>query len=125
MKLILRGEIYEVETVVTCNAGIFSDDPNKVGSVRIYGRDGRAVLAMVEQARMLYEEYPEDCLRLQPEEKVAIEEKTREIFADITLLLAKGDGFSLLGTSVDSASTHDALTRLHRYATRLVRVDVP
>ena len=125
MKLNLQGEIREVEIVVTCNAGIFSDDPNKFGSVRIFGRDGRAVLAMVEQARMLYDEYPEDCLRLQPEEKVSIEERSREIFADITLLPAKGDGFSLLATSVDSDATRDALTRLHRYATRLVRVDVP
>ena len=105
MKLNLQGEIHEVETVVTCNAGIFSDDPNKVGSVLIHGRDGRAVLAMVEQARMLYDEYPEDCLLLQPGDVVTIEGKKQESYADITLLLAKGDGFSLLGTSVDPATT--------------------
>lgn len=105
MKLNLQGEIHEVETVVTCNAGIFSDDPNKVGSVLIHGRGGRAVLAMVEQARMLYDEYPEDCLLLQPGDVVTIEGKKQESYADITLLLAKGDGFSLLGTSVDPATT--------------------
>ena len=125
MELILRGVKYKADIAVLCNRGIFSDQPDKLGEVKIYGGDGRAVLSMVEQSRMLYDEYPEDCISLRVADEVVIEQDGRKSFTDVILCLAKGDGFSLLATSEDSDSTRDVLRRLQRYATRLVRVDVP
>ncbi len=127
MELILQGKRkYRAEIAVLCNRGIFSDHPDKIGAVRIYGGDGRAVLSMVEQARMLYDEYPEDCISLGGAGEVVIEENGRQSqVAGVIFCLAKGDGFSLLATAVDPDATRDLLRRLQRYATRLVRVDVP
>ncbi|RLB71566.1 MAG: hypothetical protein DRH04_01455 [Deltaproteobacteria bacterium] len=127
MKLQLPGKAkYEAEIAVLCNRGIFSDHPDKIGAVRIYGGDGRAVLSMVEQARMLFDEYPEDCVSLGTAGVVVVEENGRKSqVADAIFCLAKGDGFSLLATSVDPDATRDLLGRLQRYATRLVRIDVP
>lgn len=125
MELNLGGRKYEAEIVILCSRGIFSDQPDKIGAVKIYGGDGRVVLSMVEQGRMLYDEYPEDCISLGAADEVVIEENGRKSFTDVILCLAKGDGASLLATSVDHDSTCDALRRLQRYATRLVRVDVP
>ena len=125
MELSLGGVKRDVEIVVICTSGIFSEQPDKIGSVRIYGGDGRAVLAMVERARMLYDEYPEECIVLQAADEVEVEESVQGIFTDVMIVLAKGNDVSLIGTSLDAVSTRDALVRLQRYATRLVRVDVP
>jgi len=127
MELILQSkEKFRAEIAVLCNRGIFSDHPDKIGAVRIYGGDGRAVLSMVEEARMLYDEYPEDCISLGAAGEVVIEDNGRKSqAADVILCLAKGDGFSLLATAVEPDATRDLLGRLRRYATRLVRVDVP
>lgn len=125
MELNLGSAKYEADIVVVCNRGIFSDHPDKFAAVKIYGGDGRAVLSMVEQSRMLYDEYPEDCMRLRAVDEVVVEQNGRKSFTDVVLCLAKGDGVTLLATSVDHDATSDALRRLQRYATRLVRVDVP
>ena len=125
MELDLGGVKYEADIVVLCNRGIFSDHPDKFSAVNIYGGDGRAVLSMVEQSRMLYDEYPEDCMSLRAAEEVVVEQNGRKSFTDVVLCLAKGDGFSVLATAVAPDATSDALRRLQRYATRLVRVDVP
>ncbi len=125
MELNLGGVKYKADIVVLCNRGIFSDHPDKFGAVKIYGRDGRAVLSMVEQSRMLYDEYPDDCISLGAAEEVVVEQEGKKSFTDVILCLAKGDGFSLLATAVAPDSTGDVLRRLQRYATRLVRVDVP
>lgn len=125
MKVAVKGTEYETEVTIVCYPGIFSPDADKTGSVFIYGGDGRAALALVEQARMLYQEYPEDCLALQPGEAVLLHETGPEVPSGLTLLLAKGSGFSLLATAVDPEATREALQRLQRYVTRLVRMDVP
>ena len=125
MELNLGGIKYEAEIVVLCNHGIFSDQPDKIGAVRIYGGGGRAVLSMVEQGRMLYDEYPEDCFSLGAAEEVVIEAHDRKSFSDVIFCLAKGNEGTLLATTLEPDSTRDLLRRLQRYATRLVRVDVP
>ena len=120
MKLKLGSEIHEVETVVACDSGIFSEQPDKVGSVRIFGGDGRVILAMIEQARMLYDEYPEECVKLLSTDEVTVAENGRERLADITVIVAKGEGSTLLASSLNPDATHNALVRLQRYATRLI-----
>jgi hypothetical protein len=118
-----RREI--AETLVCCNRGIFSDNPDKVGSVFILAGSGREVLSLVEQAGMLHSEYPEDCLEFDKPFQVESRFQTRS-FNDIVLLVAKNGGQTLVASGgLDRRQLKDALKRLKRYATRLIRMDVP
>ena len=125
MELILDEIKYEVEIVVISNSGLFSDRPNKIGTVQIYGGNGRAVLAMVEQTQMFFNEYPEDCINLQSADNIKLKQDEWHTFDDVIVCLAKGDDGTIMASSVAPGVTHDALKRLQRYATRLVRLDVP
>ena len=127
MKIEFAGQLEEVEIVVCCNRGIFSDDPNKVGSVFIFGGSGREVLSLVERALMLYAEYPEDCRGAALEEGVEITGETASRLEGIVLLVAKQGAGTLVvvDRGLDHSSVRDAFGRLKRYATRLTRMDVP
>ncbi len=127
MKVETDGRQWEAEIAVCCNRGIFSDDPNKVGSVFIFGGDGREVLSLVERAMMLHAEYPEDCLNLALAQGVAIEGEPSTRLDDVILLVAKqgSDTLVAIDTDLERTGVRDALGRLKRYATRLTRMDVP
>ncbi len=113
------------ETLVCCNRGIFSDDPDKIGSVFILAGSGREVLSLVEQAAMLYREYPEDCLAFG--EPLGVEScRQGRRFEDIVLLVLKSGGQTLVASGgLDRLQVREVLSRLRRYAARLTRMDVP
>ena len=121
------GNIEGAEIMVCCNRGIFSDDPNKVGAVFIFGGTGREVLSLVERALMLYAEYPEDCQVTSLSGGVSVEGEGSGRLDDVILMVAKKGGETLvvIDSGLDRAAIRDAFGRLKRYATRLTRMDVP
>jgi len=127
MEIRFAGQLEEVEIAVCCNRGIFSDDPNKVGSVFIFGGSGREVLSLVERALMLYSEYPEECREAELEEGVEVSGDAASRLEGTILLVAKqGSGTVVVfDRALDHAAIHEAFGRLKRYATRLTRMDVP
>ena len=125
VEISFAGQRETAETLVCCNRGIFSDDPDKVGSVFILAGSGRDVLSLVEQAAMLYREYPEDCLEFKEPLVMEICPQERR-FEDIVLLVVKNGGRTLVAIGgLDRYHVKEALSRLKRYATRLTRMDVP
>ena len=125
MKVVLDGTRFEADTVIACGGGLLEEQVDKVGSVRIFGAGGREALALVEHGRLLFREYPEECVRFSAPPCVVEDGQDRTAVPDAVLVLAKQAGATRLATRLDDAATRDALARLQRYATRLVRLDTP
>jgi len=127
MKIEMVDPGREIEIAVCCNRGIFSADPNKVGSVFIFGGSGREVLSLVERALMLYTEYPEDCRQKSMAEGVVVEGENSTRLEEVILVVAKrgGETLVIIDEQLGRPEIRDAFARLKRYATRLTRMDVP
>jgi len=122
VEAVIAGQPREVDDLICAGPGLLADDPDKTGVVRRWGRSGpRDHLAAVQTARVLAEEYPEDCLPLGP----GIRGPGGEDATDAILAVARARGRVLVWTRLDPRETKTALARLERYLTRLVRLDTP
>ncbi|NOY45269.1 MAG: hypothetical protein GXP50_07445 [Deltaproteobacteria bacterium] len=122
MEAVIAGQPWEVDDLICAGPRLLTDDPDKTGVVRRWGRSGpRDHLAAVQTARLLVEEYPEDCLPLGP----GIRGPRGEDAADAILAVTRAQGRVRVWTRLDPEQTQAALARLERYLTRLVRLDTP
>lgn len=108
------------ETAVSCGRELLGPNPDKTGTVRLWGPLApRQALALVQGARMLAREYPEDVVDLEPGDRVEPPE------GEIVLVVGVARGAVTVATRLGPEDTREALSRLERYLTRLVRLDTP
>ena len=113
----------DAEQVILCTAGLLDDRPDKAGAVEIRGQGGpRAALACAQAARWMLREYPEEAVFLGPGTPVTVEGTPR---AGVDLLVVRARGGPVVASRWDAAVTSEALARLERYLTRLIRIDTP
>ncbi len=117
------GRSVRADQVIACTPGLLEGGPDKLGAVRIIGSGGaREARTCVQGARMLLREYPEECLLLGPGDPVLLD---GEPLRDSALVVARGEGRTLILSRWPPGATARALGHLERYLTRLVRLDTP
>ncbi len=113
----------EADQVIACTPGLLEGGPDKLGAVRLIGTGGpRAARTCVQGARMLLREYPEECALLGPDDPILLDGVP---LRDTVLVVARGEGRTLVVSRLPPDVTASALGRLERYLTRLVRLDTP
>ncbi len=123
MRVEAGGRAFEADPVVLCSAGLLDDRPDKAGAVEIQGQGGpRAALACAQAARWLLREYPDEVVFLDRGSFVTAGGTPRP---GVDLVVARADGGPVVVSRWDGAATAQALARLERYLTRLIRVDTP
>ncbi len=113
----------DADQVIACTPGLLGEGPDKLGAVRMFGTGGsRAARTSVQGARMLLREYPEECVFLAPGDPIFV---GGERLQQASLVVARGEGRTLVVSRWSPDVTATALGLLERYLTRLVRLDTP
>ncbi|RMG92559.1 MAG: hypothetical protein D6708_06520 [Candidatus Dadabacteria bacterium] len=123
LEIRVRGEVWPAEDVIWAGDRLLGEENDLLGAVRRWGPgDPRAHLALVQAARGLAREYPEDLRPLGPGDEVAVD---GEPVGPPVVLVARGGEGLAVWSRLSPAETPGALGRLERYLTRLVRLDTP
>ena len=123
LELEAAGRRIEADQVIACTPGLLEGGPDKLGSVRVVGAGGpREARTCVQGARMLLREYPEECVPVGPDDPILLD---GEPLRDTALVVARGEGRTVIASRWPPDVTASALGHLERYLTRLVRLDTP